>query len=313
MIKYILSAVSIISINAFAKPLIVAHRGASGYRPEHTIAAYQLAIEQGADYIEPDLVATKDGVLIARHENEISETSDVATKFPKRKTKKTIDGKVIEGWFTEDFTLAEIKTLRAKERLAFRDQSFNSKYEIPTFDEILKFLSEQEKKTKRTIGVFPELKHPTYFRSIQLPLEPLLINSLRIAKKTDANSAVIIQCFEIDTLRELKKSLPKNKMVFLLAEMKLTEKDLKDLSTYAYGVGPDKSLLINKDGKDNGQVALFHKHNLKVIPYTFRKETNFISTFAKGDFQKELQFFLKLGVDGLFSDFPDLALQARDK
>ena len=172
-------------------PLVIGHRGAAGHRPEHTIASYELAIEFGVDFIEPDLVSTKDGVLIARHENDISGTSDVAQKFPERKATKTIDGKAIAGYFTEDFTLAEIKTLRAKERLPSRNQGWNGVYEIPTFAGGDRSCEAQEPEKGRVIGIYPETKHPSYFRSIGLALEPPLIKALATNGYTDANAPVI--------------------------------------------------------------------------------------------------------------------------
>src|SRR5215475_6688346 len=147
-------------------PLVIGHRGSPGYRPEHTIASYELAIENGADFIEPDVVATGDGVLVARHENDIASTTDVAEKFPDRRRTKTIDGIAITGFFTEDFTVAEIKILRAKERLAFRNQSWNGVYEIPTLQEVIDLAKRRSQDTGRVIGIYPETKHPTYFRSI---------------------------------------------------------------------------------------------------------------------------------------------------
>ena len=152
-------------------PLVIGHRGAAGHRPEHTIASYELAIDYGADFIEPDLVSTKDGILIARHENDISGTSDVAQKFPERRTTKTVDGKEIQGYFAEDFTLAEIKTLRARERLPFRNQGWNGVYEIPTFQEVIDLAQRKSQEKGRVIGIYPETKHPSYFRSIGLMLE----------------------------------------------------------------------------------------------------------------------------------------------
>ena len=145
-------------------PLVIAHRGASGHRPEHTMEAYRLAIEMGADFIEPDLVSTKDGVLIARHENEISSTTDVADRFPDRKRTKTVDSQAITGWFSEDFTLAEIKTLRARERLPFRSHAYDGQFEIPTFDEILDLAQRMGEARGRAVGVYPETKHPTPWR-----------------------------------------------------------------------------------------------------------------------------------------------------
>src|SRR5262245_43774108 len=160
-------------------PLVIAHRGASGYRPEHTLEAYRLAIEMGADFIEPDLVATKDGVLIARHENEIGATTDVAERFPARRRTATIDGKEITGWFTEDLTLAEIKTLRAKERLASRSHAYDGRFEVATFDEVIELAQRLGRMRGRPVGIYPETKHPTHFQQIGLPLEEPLLASLR--------------------------------------------------------------------------------------------------------------------------------------
>lgn len=311
--KLVHMAILLNCFTTFASPLVIGHRGSSGYRPEHTLESYRLAIEQGADFIEPDLVTTKDGVLIARHENEISGTTNVAEKFPDRKKTKIIDGEKIEGWFTEDLTLAEIKTLGAKERLAFRDQQNNFKYPVPTFAEILDFVSEQQKLKGRTIGLVPELKHPTYFKSIGLPLEATFTKQIKDAKLDKADSPMIVQCFELATLVELKKQVDARLFFLLEGKKVLNEIELKEWAKTAYGVGPEKSSLINDDGSDNGRVAQFHKHGLKVIPYTFRKEEQYIGTFAKKDFVKELIAYYKLGVDGLFSDHPDIAVKARDE
>src|SRR4029077_19663236 len=189
-------------------PLVIAHRGASGYRPEHTLAAYKLAIEMGADFIEPDLVSTRDGVLIARHENEISETTDIAGRpeFAARQATKRIDGREVTGWFTEDFTFAEIKTLRAKERLPFRDPSFNGRFEVPAFVEVLALARRKSAETGRTIGVYPETKHPTYFRSLGLPLEPPMLLALHEAGYQGRSAPVYLQSFEVENLRELRKA-----------------------------------------------------------------------------------------------------------
>ena len=160
------------------RPLIIGHRGASGYRPEHTLASYRLAAEMGADFIEPDLVSTKDGVLIARHENEIGGTTDVADRFPDRKATKTVDGQAVTGWFSEDFTLAEIKTLRAKERLATRSHAYDGQFPVATFDEVIELAQQMGRELARPIGIYPETKHPTYFRNLGLPLEDRLLASL---------------------------------------------------------------------------------------------------------------------------------------
>ena len=191
------------------KVIVIAHRGASGERPEHTLLSYQRAIEQGADFIEPDLVPTKDGVLVARHENNIADTTDVADhpEFAARRTTKTIDGEKLTGWFTEDFTLAELKTLRAKERLP-KLRPGNTKYDgqaaIPTLDDVIALAKRASKETGRTIGIYPETKHPTYFASIGLPLEQRLVDKLKAAGWDRADAPVFIQSFEVDNLKKLK-------------------------------------------------------------------------------------------------------------
>ena len=185
--------------------LIIAHRGASGHRPEHTLEAYSLAIDMGADVIEPDIVATKDGALVARHENEIGTTTDVAEKFPDRKTTKTVDGASITGWFTEDFTLAELKTLRARERLAFRSHAYDGQFVIPTFDEVIELADRRSASAGRRIGVYPETKHPTYFRSIGLPLEQRVLDVLATHGKQSRADLVFVQSFEPSSLRTLRQ------------------------------------------------------------------------------------------------------------
>ena len=192
------------------EPVVIGHRGASGYRPEHTIASYALAIQQGADFIEPDLVSTKDGVLVARHENEIGGTTDVADhpEFADRRTTKVIDGREVTGWFTEDFTLRELKTLRAKERLpAVRPDNtrFDGKFKVPTLDQVLRLATTASRRTGRAIGVYPETKHPTYFDSIGLSLEEPLLRALRRHNLDRRGSGVIIQSFETANLRELNR------------------------------------------------------------------------------------------------------------
>ncbi len=190
------------------EPVVIAHRGASGYRPEHTLAAYRLAIRMGADYVEPDLVPTKDGVLVARHENEISGTTDVAGRpeFADRRTTKVIDGRQVTGWFTEDFTLAELKNLRAVERLPEvrpDNTRYDGMFEVPTFDEVLELVREESRNEGRRIGVYPETKHPTYFDSLGLSLEEPLVEALRRHRMDRARSKVVIQSFETANLREL--------------------------------------------------------------------------------------------------------------
>src|SRR3954466_7026546 len=183
------------------RPLVIGHRGAAGYLPDHTLQGYQLAIDLGADYIEPDLVATKDGVLIARHEPNLIATTDVASKFPLRKRFEMIDGAVEEGYFARDFTLKEIKTLRAVQPFAFRDQRFNGKFQIPTFDEILDLVARNERRLHKTIGVYPETKHPTYHRSHGLPLEGKLLAVLKRHHLNHRGAPVFIQSFEQANLK----------------------------------------------------------------------------------------------------------------
>ncbi len=315
-----------------AKPILIAHRGASGDRPEHTLAAYALAIEQGADFIEPDLVLTKDGVLVARHENEISETTDIATRpeFADRKATRMIDGQSYTGWFTEDLTLAELKTLRAKERLPQlrpANTAYDGQFAVPTFDEVLALAADASKRTGRLIGVYPETKHPSYFISIGLPHEAPLLAALRRFGHRDANAPLFIQSFEVGNLKALAKKTKVRLVQLMDAEggppddpattyaAMATAKGLKGIARYAQGVGPNKGLIIARtaDGK-LGEVTSFvadaHKAGLKVHPWTFRAENYFLPAHmksgadprAKGDLAAEIKAFLATGIDGLFSD-----------
>ncbi|GAB4454978.1 MAG: glycerophosphodiester phosphodiesterase [Armatimonadaceae bacterium] len=330
-----------------AKPVVIAHRGSSGMRPEHTLEAYTLAIAQGADFIEPDLVITKDGILVARHENEISGTTDVATRpiFADRRTTKEIDGSKITGWFTEDFTLAELKTLKAKERLPeIRPQSvaYNGQYQIPTFQEVIDLAKKKSTETGRTIGVYPETKHPSYFRSIGLPLEKPLVAILRKNGWDTRDAPVYIQSFEVSNLKELKSQVG-TKLVQLIDTGKLydtraagmtyeamqTPKGLAEIATYAAGIGPSKDLIIPRkpDASLDTPTTLVrdaHAAGLVVHPWTFRSENLFLpKSFRrgepgaefnrqKGDFAAEYWAFRKLGVDGFFSDYPADARAALD-
>jgi glycerophosphoryl diester phosphodiesterase len=312
-------------------PIVIAHRGASGYRPEHTLASYELAIGLGADFIEPDLVATKDGVLIARHENEISETTDVAARpeFAARKTVKRIDGREVAGWFSEDLTLAEIKTLRARERLPFRDSSFDSRFEVPTFAEVLALARRKSVETGRTIGVYPETKHPSYFRSLGIPLEERLLADLQ-----EVDLRVYIQSFEMGNLQELRKvtDLPLIQLLetagqpwdFAVAGGSRTYQDLAtpgglaEIATYADGIGPDKRMIVpaGTGGRLLPPTALVedaHRAGLLVHPWTFRSDGTFLAAEYEGDPEREYEQFFALGVDGLFSDFSDVAVRVRER
>jgi len=297
------------------RPIVIAHRGASGHRPEHTLEAYRLAVEMGADFIEPDLVSTKDGALIARHENEISGTTDVADRFPDRKSSKTIDGQSLGGWFTEDFTLAEIKTLRARERLPFRSHDYDGRFQIPTFDEVIALARQLGATRGRPVGIYPETKHPTYFRGIKLPLEEPLLASLEKQGWNTRDAPVFIQSFEQANLRELRKKT-KVRLVQLAATPALvSEAALKDVASYADGLGPEKRLVIpvNPDGSlgtPTDVVARAHALGLVVHVWTVRVEPQFLPAGYKGNALAEFEQLRQLGVDGVFTDFPDLGVKA---
>ncbi|GAA0794938.1 glycerophosphodiester phosphodiesterase [Spirilliplanes yamanashiensis] len=324
-----------------AGPLVIAHRGASGYRPEHTLEAYRLAIQLGADYIEPDLVSTRDGVLVARHENEISGTTDVATRtrFADRRTTKTIDGVAVTGWFTEDFTLAELKTLRAVERLPkVRPQNtlFDGRYEVPTLQEVIDLARAETRRTGRTIGVYPETKHPTYFQSIGLPLEEPLVQVLRRNGWTRRSSPVVIQSFETANLRKLRRLTDVTLAQLLDAQGRpydftvagdqrtvadlVTPAGLRWIARYADGIGTHKNHLIAPATLTPTTVVRdAHRAGLLVHAWTFRAENQFLPPAlrlgddpnARGDLAAELDLFYALGVDGVFADFPDLAVAVR--
>ena len=298
-----------------SRPLIIGHRGASGHRPEHTLESYRLAAEMGADFIEPDLVSTKDHVLIARHENEIGGTTDVADRFPDRKRTKTIDGQSITGWFTEDFTLAEIKTLRAKERLAFRAHDFDGRFEVPAFDEVIALAQQLGRALGRPIGVYPETKHPTYFRGIGLPLEEKLLASLSAHGWNRADAPVFIQSFEQENLRALRKKTRVRLIQLASGPEMIAPERLKDIATYADGIGPDKRLVIPVDpdgvpGPPTDLVARAHALSLLVHVYTLRIDKEFLPAGYQGRADEEFRQFRNAGVDGLFTDFPLAAVRA---
>jgi glycerophosphoryl diester phosphodiesterase len=318
------------------RPLVIAHRGASGYRPEHTLAAYEMAIEMGADFIEPDLVATRDGALVARHENLISETTDVASRpeLAARRTAKTIDGVEVEGWFTEDFTLAEVQTLHAKERLPSRDASWNGRFAIPTFEEVLALAARKGSELGRTIGVYPETKHPTYFRGLGLPLEEPLLSALERAGYRGRDAAVFIQSFEVGNLIELRRrtDLPLVQLIeadgapfdLVRAGDPRTYRDLvtptglREVAAYADAIGPNKRLIVPVDAAGallsaTTLVADAHAAGLRVHPWTFRSDPPFLATGYGGDPGREYEQFFALGVDAVFSDFADQAVAARER
>ncbi|MCZ2857772.1 glycerophosphodiester phosphodiesterase [Blastococcus sp. VKM Ac-2987] len=326
--------------------LVVGHRGASGYRPEHTLASYELAARMGADYIEPDVVSTKDGVLVARHENEISGTTDVADRpeFAARRTTKVIDGAPLTGWFTEDFTLAELRTLRAVERLPeVREENtlYDGLYQVPTLDEVLELRARLTKELRREIGVYVETKHPTYFDGIGLSLEEPLMADLREARVHKHHSPVFIQSFETANLRDLEEQGVRVPLVQLLsgsgqpydltaagdprtyADL-TTAAGLQEIAAYAEGVGPEKNQVIprNADGTLGTPTALVddaHRAGLLVHPYTFRNENVFLPPALRDgaepdDYGRALEehaAFWAAGIDGMFTDNPDTGVVSR--
>jgi glycerophosphoryl diester phosphodiesterase len=335
---------------AVSGPLLFGHRGASGYRPEHTLASYDLAIRMGADVIEPDLVSTKDHVLVARHENDITGTTDVAShpEFADRKMTKTIDGTSITGWFTEDFTLAELETLRAVERLPQVRQentTYDGRYRIPTFQQVIDLAARASREYGRQIGIAPETKHPTYFDGIGLSLEEPLVQTLRRNGLDTRHSSVYLQSFEEANLRELHSTFHVKVNLLQLtsggttarpydhvvandpetyAQM-TTPEGLKEISTYADVLGPDKAQIFPRDAAGNSGapttlVSDAHDAGLKVVPYTVRAENQFLpAQYRKGanpndygDLFAELQDYFKAGVDGFFTDQSDLGYAARE-
>jgi glycerophosphoryl diester phosphodiesterase len=337
------------------RPIVIGHRGASGYVPEHTLLSYFIAAHQGADYVEPDLVMTRDGVLVARHENEISGTTDVANRpeFASRRTSKSIDGVAVSGWFTEDFTLAELKTLRARERLPelrHGNMRFDGMFEIPTLDEIIGLVHALDAQRERSaqsvglprpkpIGIYPETKHPSYFQALGLPMEKALVQTLHANGYSGADAAIFIQSFEVANMRELRR-LTQLPLVQLVGDGKpydfvvsndargyadlLTPSGLSEIARYANAVGADKSLIVPRVGDKLGSptrlVADAHVAGLMVHGWTFRAENAFLpldlrsgsDPAALGDLSSELRAFLATGMDGFFTDHPDIGVRVRD-
>jgi len=330
-------------------PLVLGHRGACAHRPEHTLASYARAIADGADFVEPDLVPTRDGVLVARHENNVAETTDVAARpeFAGRKATKTIDGIAVTGWFTEDFTLAELKTLRAKERLgAFRpeSQAYDGEFQIVTFDEMIDFVAAEAATCGRTIGLIPEIKHSTYFAGLGFAMEDRLLDALH-AHSYLAHAPVIVQSFEIGNLKALKARLAGQTNVRLMqltensavpadraaaqdrrkwAE-RLTPAGIAEIATYADFIAPNFRDLIplSADGHlaaPSGLIAAAHQAGLLVGTWTFRPENRFLAADFRdgaGDGARnpagsiaEIRRYLDAGIDALFSDDPALVREA---
>ena len=321
---------------AAAPLLVIAHRGASGERPEHTLAAYERAIDQGADYIEPDLVVTKDLVLIARHETELSDTTDVATheEFAGRKRTKDVEGRQVTGWFAEDFTLAEIRTLRVKERLpAVRraNTRFDGLYQVPTFEEIVALVRAKEAETGRTVGLYPELKHPTMLlEQAGIDSVDLLATALRKARLADADDRVFVQVFEVAPLQRLNRLVDVPLILLISSEGgpydekglrwsdMMTPSGLAEVARYADGIGPFMGHVLRPDGTPTRLVADAHAAGLKVHPWTLRKENSFLPPAlqnpggpgATGKVAEFVGLLKRAGVDGVFTDDPALVVPA---
>ncbi|WNM34028.1 glycerophosphodiester phosphodiesterase [Streptomyces sp. Li-HN-5-11] len=329
-------------------PTVIGHRGAAGYRPEHTFGSYDLALDLGAHVVEAgDLVPTRDGHLVCRHEPEIGGTTDVADhpEFAARRTTKTLDGVPTTGWFTEDFTLAELKTLRAVERIPGNrphNTLYNGRWEIPTFEEVLRWQDEQTRRRGRQVWIYPETKHPTYFRKLGLGLEERVAELLRKYGKDGRNSPVILQSFEPSSIQRLNK-LVDNPLVVLLSSADsrpwdfveagdprtvadlVTKKGLREIASYAQGIGPTVDLVIPKDADGNltepsSLVRDAHAVGLVLHPYTVRNENPFLppkfrrgsAADAYGDVFGVFQAYFATGIDGVFTDNADTGLLARE-
>ncbi len=336
------------------KPIVIAHRGAQSILPEHTLEAYVKSIEMGADFIEPDLVMTKDGVLIARHEPFMSGTTNVADipEFASLKTTKKLDGKEVTDWFASDFTLAQIKTLKAKQARADRSNEFDGLYEIPTFSEIIALAKSRITKNNKPVGIYPEIKHPYFHNELGLAIEDALLAELSKFNMNTYDAPVFVQCFEVAPLQYINtKSTVK--LVQLIStydvnadgtldynvpvgdfisyaspfdfyakgdsrtyEYFTTEEGMRFTATYADGIGPWKPFIIPFKKDANGAITvlpktnfvdLAHKYNLKVHPYTFRNEDE---KWREGNPEGEYHLFFDAGVDGVFSDYTNVAVDA---
>lgn len=330
-------------------PLVIAHRGASGERPEHTMGAYRLAIAQGANFIEPDLVMTRDGHLICRHENEISGTTDIADRreFADRRVTKSIDGQEVQGWFTEDFTLAELRTLFCKERLPeLRPDNvqYDGQEPIPTFEEVFALARDESARLGRTIGLYPEMKHPTHFLQAGLSMPDALRAFLQANGLDRREAPVFVQCFEEAALRSLRLQGVRARLVFLVAAeggpydrimaqrprayAEYLAAPMNELREFCDGLGVEKSLVLpvgpdGAFGPPSDIVERAHEASMLVHAWTFRAENYFLPPSLRrgdpsaadymrrhGDLAAEIRSFVATGIDGIFTDFPALAAAA---
>ena len=293
-------------------PIVIAHRGASGYLPEHTLEAYERAIDLGADYIEPDLVITKDGVLVVRHDIYLGTTTNVGDIPAFSTRKKTVDDRI--DWFVEDFTLSEIKSLRARQAFPGRSREFDDKFLIPTFEEVIQLVKRKQRETGRTVGIYPETKAPARFESLGFDFAALLVQALTANGLNGAGAKVYIQSLEPAILKRLDKmtDVPLVMLVRPVSADKPHEPNmlLAEIARFADGVGAFKTLLLNERGQSNGFVESAHALGLVVHAWTFRNDDYLEEWFTSpGD---ELSRFLGLGIDGFFTDFPDTGVAARD-
>ena len=317
--------------------LVIAHRGASGERPEHTLAAYERAIDQGADYIEPDLVVTKDLHLVARHETELSDTTDVAEReeFADLRRTRNIEGQMVAGWFADDFTLAELRSLRVKERLAGlrpANKAFDGLYQIPTFEEIVTLVRAKEAETGRKVGLYPELKHPTMLlEQAGIDTVDLLVSKLREYDLDDADDPVFVQIFEVGPLKRLDAMVETPLVLLISSEggpydessmqwaQMMTPAGLAEIAAYADGIGPWLGHVLGADGTPTSLVADAHAAGLKVHPWTVRKENAFLppplqstgGEAARGNVEALIGLLEAAGVDGYFTDDPAIAIRQR--
>ncbi|MEV7558228.1 glycerophosphodiester phosphodiesterase [Streptomyces sp. NPDC089795] len=328
-------------------PTVIGHRGASGYRPEHTIGSYQLALDLGADVVEQDLVPTRDGHLVCRHENEIGGTTDVADhpEFASRRTTKSVDGVSVTGWFTEDFTLAELRTLRAKERIPAvrqRNTLYDGRWAVPTFEEVLRWADREGRRRGRRVWLHVETKHPTYFRGLCLGLEEPLAKLLRRYGRDGRGAAVFLQSFEPSSIQRLSRLVSAPRVVLLsaadtrpwdfevakdprtVADL-VSPEGLKWIAGFAQGIGPTMDLILPRDaagrlGTPTTLVKDAHARGLLLHPYTARNENSFLPAeyrrgtdpAAYGNALGAFRTYFEQGIDGIFTDNPDTGLLAAD-